>query len=107
MLQFLLALQFLVSVALVFVVLLQRSDGGALGIGGGGGGGIFSARSQANLLTKATTWLAAAFFALGIGLAMLSGAGDSLLPEGEGDFPAFPAPSGGGESPIPTFPSLE
>ena len=67
----------MIAVALVGVVLLQRSEGGALGIGGGagGGGGFMTARGTANLLTRVTAFLAAAFFITSIGLAMLAGNG--------------------------------
>ena len=60
-----------IVVALITVILLQRSEGGALGIGGGGGGGLMSARGSANLLTKTTAILAALFFATSIGLTVL------------------------------------
>ena len=66
----------MIAVALVGVVLLQRSEGGALGIGGGGGGGGFmTARGTANLLTRVTAILAASFFLTSIGLAILAGNG--------------------------------
>lgn len=61
-----------IVVALIAVILLQRSEGGALGIGGGGGGGLMSARGSANLLTRTTAILAALFFATSIGLTVLS-----------------------------------
>ena len=51
----------IVVIALVGVVLLQRSEGGALGMGGGGG--FMTGRSQANALTRATGVLATIFFA--------------------------------------------
>ena len=57
----LLTIHIMIAVALVGVVLLQRSEGGALGIGGSGGGGFMTARGTANLLTRITTFLAAAF----------------------------------------------
>ena len=55
-------------VALIGLILLQKSEGGALGIGGGGGGGggFMSARGAADALTKTTTIVAAAFFATSI-----------------------------------------
>ena len=63
----LLVLHLMVATALVGVVLLQRSEGGALGIGGGGGGGGFlTGRGTANLLTRTTAALAAAFFTTSI-----------------------------------------
>ena len=71
----LLTIHIMIAVALVGVVLLQRSEGGALGIGGGGGGGFMTARGTANLLTRVTAILAAAFFVTSIGLAILAGNG--------------------------------
>jgi preprotein translocase subunit SecG len=71
----LLAIELFVAVALVVVIMLQRSEGGALGIGGGGGsgfGGLFSPRGAADTLTRTTTILAAAFFAICIILDILS-----------------------------------
>src|SRR5262249_33621728 len=51
----------MLAAALIGTVLLQRSEGGALGIGGGGGGGFLTGRGTANLLTRATAALAAGF----------------------------------------------
>ena len=62
----------LIVLALIAVILLQRSEGGALGIGGGTGGGLVSVRGSANLLTRTTAILAALFFATAIGLTILS-----------------------------------
>ena len=66
----LILIHLMVVLALVIVVLLQRSEGGGLGIGGGGG--FMSSRGQANLLTRSTAVLAAAFFATSIGLTVLA-----------------------------------
>ena len=72
----LLTIHTLIALGLVGLVLLQRSEGGGLGIGGGGaGGGFMTARGTANLLTKATAALATCFFLTSIGLAILAGAG--------------------------------
>src|SRR5260370_38202783 len=57
----LLAVHILVAIALVGVILLQKSEGGALGMGGGGMSGFMTGRSTANLLTRVTAVLAAAF----------------------------------------------
>lgn len=67
----LLVIHLMIAVALIVLVLLQRSEGGALGIGGGGGG-MMSGRSKANLLTRTTAYLAAMFFATSITLAILA-----------------------------------
>jgi preprotein translocase subunit SecG len=55
------AVHVLIAIALVGVILLQKSEGGALGMGGGGMSGFMTGRSTANLLTRATAILAAAF----------------------------------------------
>lgn len=69
----LIAIHLMVVLAMIGVVLLQRSEGGALGIGGGGGGGGFmSARGAGNVLTRATAILAVAFFATSIGLTLVA-----------------------------------
>ena len=67
----------LIALAMVVVVLLQRSDGGALGgLGGGSFGGVMSGRQSANLLTRATAVLAGSFMLTSMVLAILaSGAG--------------------------------
>lgn len=56
-----LVIHMVIALALVGSVLLQRSEGGALGMGGGGGGGFMSARGASNFLTRLTAFLAAAF----------------------------------------------
>ena len=71
----LLTIHILIAIALVGTVLLQRNEGGGLGIGGSSGGGFMTARGTANLLTRTTAILAACFFATSIGLAILAGAG--------------------------------
>jgi len=69
----LIVVHLVVVLALVGVVLLQRSEGGGLGLGGGSSGvsGFLTGRGQANALTRATTILAAAFFLTSILLTML------------------------------------
>src|SRR5262249_9394376 len=61
----------MVVLAMVGLVLLQRSEGGGLGIGGGGG--FLTNRGTANVLTRATATLAAVFFASSLLLSMLAG----------------------------------
>ena len=63
----LLVAMIIISVALSAVILLQRSEGGALGMGGGPSG-FMTARGAGNLLTRATSFLAVAFFVCAIGL---------------------------------------
>lgn len=72
MITVILVIHVLIALALIGVVLLQRSEGGALGIGGGGGGGILSGRGAANLLTRITAILAASFMASSLILAILN-----------------------------------
>lgn len=69
----LLIIHLFVTLALIGVVLLQRSEGGGLGIGSSQGMGSFmTGRGTANLLTRATAGLAVAFFVLSLTLAWLS-----------------------------------
>ncbi len=68
----LLVIHLLIALAMVGTVLLQRSEGGALGIGGGGGGGLMSGRTSANLLTRMTAVLAAMFMLSSMGLTLLA-----------------------------------
>jgi preprotein translocase subunit SecG len=63
-----------IAIALIGVILLQKSEGGALGMGGGMSG-FMTGRSTANLLTRTTAVLAAAFFVTSILLVILSNAG--------------------------------
>jgi len=85
-----LVIHVLLAIALVGVVLLQRSEGGALGIGGGGGGagGFMTGRGTANLLTRTTAILAAAFIGTSLLLAILASAD-----RGTGSFVDQPAPA--------------
>jgi len=74
----LLVVHLLIAAGLVGVVLLQKSEGGALGIGGGGGG-FMTGRGTANLLTRTTAILAGLFFLTSIGLTLLALQGTSRL----------------------------
>ncbi|HEY4078564.1 MAG TPA: preprotein translocase subunit SecG [Rhizomicrobium sp.] len=70
----LLVAELFIAVALIVFVLLQRSEGGALGMGGSGGGmgGLFTPRGAADTLTRTTAILAALFFLTCIGLNLLA-----------------------------------
>ena len=71
----LLVIHLIIALGLIGVVLLQRSEGGALGIGGGGGGGggsLFTARGVGNALTRTTAWLAVGFFCTSIALTIIA-----------------------------------
>ena len=72
----LLVILVIVTVTMIGGVLLQRSEGGALGIGGGGPGAMFSARGSASFLTRMTAVLAAVFMGLALVLAILGEGSD-------------------------------
>jgi preprotein translocase subunit SecG len=108
----LLVAELLIAVALIIFVLLQRSEGGALGIGGGGGGGmggLFSPRGAADTLTRTTAILAGLFFLVCIVLNLMALHGrdeksilDSPLTSSRATVPpakpAAPAPAPSGPS---------
>jgi preprotein translocase subunit SecG len=92
----------LIALALIGVVMLQKSEGGALGMGGGGMSGFMTGRSTANLLTRTTSILAVLFFATSIILVMLNNvarAPRSIVDEG-GPLPTSPLPPG-----VPALPA--
>jgi preprotein translocase subunit SecG len=68
-----LVIHLLLALALVGVILMQRSEGGALGMGGGGGGGFMTGRAAADALTRSTAILATCFISTSITLAILAG----------------------------------
>lgn len=68
----LLTVHVIVCVALIAVVLLQRSEGGALGMGGGNAG-FMTARGAGDLLTRTTWILGSIFFVLSLVLTILAG----------------------------------
>jgi preprotein translocase subunit SecG len=90
----LLAVHILVAITLVGVILLQKSEGGALGMGGGGMSGFMTGRSTANLLTRATAILAAAFMTTSVLLVVMHNrehAPRSILEQGAPAAPESPA----------------
>jgi len=101
-----LAIHLLLAIGLVGVVLLQRSEGGALGIGGGGGGGVLSGRAAGNLLTRTTGILGAAFFLTSLGLAIIAnGRSGGGSPFEHLQVPAAPAQTAPAQPTEPTAPS--
>jgi preprotein translocase subunit SecG len=109
----------LIVLALIGVVLMQRSEGGALGIGGGGGG-LVSQRGAATALSKVTWALAIGFLTTSIMLTILASSGNTgsvldTVPGGSGgggsapasDLPLLPLPPQGGSdsSAIPPAPA--
>src|SRR5690625_1234414 len=121
MLTIVLMIHLLLAVFLIAVVLLQRSEGGALGIGGGGGG-LVSARGAATALTKLTWALAIGFIITSLALTMMAAGGGpvSIFDQpGEADPASIPLPSlpgsdggagagtgtpSGGDIPLPSAP---
>lgn len=110
----LLVIHLFVALALIGVILLQRSEGGALGIGGGNSnaGSIFSARGVGNALTRATAFLAIAFFATSIGLTVLATRGKvggsafdtaPVTQQQNGTAPAPAAPADGNSNALPNL----
>ena len=63
----------IVAVSMVFVILLQRSEGGALGMSGGGPGNFMTARGAGDLLSRTTQVLAGIFFLLCLLMTVLGG----------------------------------
>jgi len=106
----LLVIHLIIALCLIGVVLLQRSEGGALGIGGGGGG-LVSQRGAATALSKITWGLAIGFLTTSILLTVLAGGGgggssvlDSAPVDSQGapQLPTLPdtLPSGGDLLPL-------
>jgi preprotein translocase subunit SecG len=97
------AVHVLIAIALVGVILLQKSEGGALGMGSGGMSGFMTGRSTANLLTRATAILAAAFMMTSVLLVVMHNherAPRSIIEQSTPPAaPAAPAPP-----PLPTPP---
>lgn len=73
MFAFLLIVQTLIAVALISVILMQRSEGGGLGVGGSSSG-FMTARGAADFLTRSTSVLGALFIILSIVMAAIAGA---------------------------------
>lgn len=115
-----LSIHLLVCACLIGLVLLQRSEGGALGMGGGGGSSsLMSGRGAADALAKMTSVAGGFFLATSLGLTVLSGAAaspngssvfdriapsatDTVIPPPAADAPAEPA-----TAPDPTESSIE
>lgn len=97
----LIVLHLMIVIALVATVLLQRSEGGALGVGGGGG--FMTGRGQANALTRATAILGTAFFVTSLALTLL--AHYNRAPKSIIDgVPASTSTAPGAPTPVPVTP---
>ena len=81
MITIILIIHVILAVSIICAVLLQKSEGGGLGIGGtsGTGGGFMTARGTANFMTKLTAILGACFFLTSIVLALLSNDNSSSI----------------------------
>ena len=109
---FLTVVQAIIAAALVAVILMQRSEGGGLGIGGGSPGGLMSARGAADFMSRATAILATLFVLLSITLAVLAvgttGGGEidtSLDRSVTEKSPADPLGAQEGTAPVPAEPA--
>ncbi len=102
----LLVLQIIISILLIITILLQRSDSDGFGLGASGGSNFLSSRGQANLMTKLTSILAAAFMANSLLLATInarSGSNsiaDEIMLEQSKDMD-FQVPKEGEKTPLP------
>ncbi|WP_245846739.1 preprotein translocase subunit SecG [Paracoccus seriniphilus] len=115
-----LTIHLILAVLLTGAVLLQRSEGGGLGVGGGSGGGVMSGRQAANALTRLTWFFGIAIFCTSIALTIIAArqtANSSIMdqlgvPEQQQDtdsslpsLPAYtPPPSTGGDPLTPPAP---
>jgi preprotein translocase subunit SecG len=97
----LILIHLMIVLAMIGVVLLQKSEGGGLGMGGGGG--FLTSRGTSNVLTKTTAGLAVAFFVTSLALSLLAGVERkprSIIqggpPATAPGAPGAPAPSGTG-----------
>lgn len=94
-----LVIHMLIALALVGLILIQKSEGGGLGIGGGTMGGMMTARGSANLLTRTTAILAGLFFVTSIVLAVMAGGSGRPASLSDG------VPSGSPTAPAPVQPA--
>mmetsp|Transcript_3403 Transcript_3403/g.5973 ORF Transcript_3403/g.5973 Transcript_3403/m.5973 type:complete len:122 (-) Transcript_3403:302-667(-) len=100
-----LVIHLILAICLIGVVLLQRSEGGGLGMGGGGAGGVMTGRQAATALGKLTWFFAIAFLVTSITLTIIAAqnsAGSSLLD----DLGGLPASEGEAESELPPIDSM-
>jgi preprotein translocase subunit SecG len=116
MLQVVLVIHLMIAVALIAVVLMQKSEGGALGIGGGGMSNFMTGRGTANVLTRTTAILAACFMLTSVLLVILPRLGTqapSIIPESSTTLPlptpvvpAAPQPAAPAKPATPSGPTV-
>ncbi len=98
-----LVIHLIVTIVMIVLIMLQRSEGGGLGLGSSGGLGNFaSAQTTGNVLTKATTYVALIFFVTSIILAIMAARGNhasSILDAVSNDTPAVTEPAKPSEPP--------
>jgi preprotein translocase subunit SecG len=100
----LLIIHLFITLAMIGVVLIQRSEGGGLGIGSSQGMGSFmSGRGTANLLTRTTAILATVFFVLSLSLALLSRGSSNRASVLDAPAAGLPVPA---SPPLPTGPRV-
>lgn len=98
MMTVILVVHILIALALISVVLAQKSAGGiGMGTGGAGANPFGKARAKGNSMTRLTGYLGAAFFVTSLGLALIAqpqtGSSPATLLEDKGSVPTFDAPS--------------
>jgi len=103
----LLVIHLLLAIGMIATVLLQRSEGGALGMGGGGGGmgGFMTGRSASNLLTRTTAILAGAFMITSLTLSIMASNSRSTGNLLDQSAPATEAPAATAEPAKPQAPA--
>jgi preprotein translocase subunit SecG len=105
----LLVAELIIAVALIGFVLLQRSEGGGLGMGGSSSsmGGLFTPRGAADTMTRATAILALLFFltCIGLNLLALNGRNETSILETAPQGPTTNAPKSA-PAPLPIGPSV-
>ena len=94
----------LIVLALIAVILLQRSEGGGLGMGGNAGG-LMTVRGSANLLTRTTAILAGLFICTSLALAMIASNKRAATPRSIVDPPGRSGPATPGTPSTPATPS--
>lgn len=110
MMAVILVIHLILAIAIIGLVLLQRSEGGGLGIGGGGMGGLATPQGAASAMTRATWWCAGLFFVTSLTLGVLAGRGGSstsILDRLDAPVAATTAPAVAGEAEIPAAPVAE
>ncbi len=104
----LLSIHLIVAIALVATILLQRSEGGALGLGGGAAGGLMTARGAGDALSRMTKWLAIVFLLNSLALGWIAShrKGEEAIFEKAVEKPAVEQPADDGKDALPEIPTI-